>query len=90
MSDEPRASRFSVIGQGTAVTWSVMLGIVGLAFWTGRLSDRVDTVQLQVPAVADAARGYTDQQFRLVSSQLQDISQRLAQIENRLDRRTGL
>jgi hypothetical protein len=83
-----RTPRRGVIGQGTAVTFTVLVALVGLAFWSGRLSSRMDTVEERVPVVADAAKAYTDDQYKAISTQLTDLAQRLDRIERQLDRGT--
>ena len=75
-----------VIGSNSAVTIGLVMSLVVLGVWLGRMSDRLDHVELAVPASADAAKAYTDGQFKDVNVRLDDISARLARIENRMDK----
>lgn len=70
-----------MIGQGTAVTVSVMGMLLALAFWSGVLWNRLNEVERGVPAAADAAKAYTDAQIGRIDVKLDDIIHRLDRIE---------
>lgn len=86
---EHQPPKRTTIGESSTVTIGLMVLLVGLAFACGKLWNRVDDLTVQIPASADAARGYTDNQVGRVDVKLDDIITRLDRVEQQLDHFPG-
>lgn len=84
---ETRSTKRLVLGEHSSITITVVIALLGLAFWTGITYEKVDTLTVQAPAIADAAKVYTDAEVNPLNAKIDDVIARLTRIENAIDRR---